>query len=399
MANWDEENTTAFDNNSLNWVMQPGGQGSLDQIKQFFPGPDEQVIQDFITSHPGTTYDPATRTFTSAGNPALDLGRGGQSNLFDKLVAAGIMGGFGMAGAGVLGSTFGGMNPGTASVADASWGVNPRDIFSGGGTTSGVTGFDPTTGLSGQTAGSWAGDVAGGSSATGIPSVGGTSLGTTGFDTGGLLGTSNSAQSPIGGGNSLNDFLQGWGTNPGQVASTAYNLWSQQQMANRLGGAAQNALNAGQAPINQAQRLPYQVDLLNLINNPQDFFRTNPQFLAQADTARNMFNAAAAKSGMGGTSINDYMGNIMNVGANTYNQQVQNLAGLGGFTQGGGTAGSAYGGLATGAAGQQGAGVAGVAPLINNLANSPQGQSAYDSVANLFGQQSSPVSGASTINI
>jgi len=169
------------------------------------------------------------------------------------------------------------------------------------------------------------------------------------------------------------------------------NLFTQNQKANQLNDLSQQAFNT--APINQPQRLPYQTDLLNLVQNPASFFATNPLFNAQKDQATQAFQAQYAKNGMGGTSINDYMKNIMNTGASTYFDQGNLLSTLGGFNQGTGNAAAGVGAGIAGANASQ-AGLSGLAAVGGKVIDS---NAASDAFAKLFKvSEPNSVSGAST---
>jgi len=196
-----------------------------------------------------------------------------------------------------------------------------------------------------------------------------------------------SAGGPVG----SNNPFAGWGLTPGTAAATAFNLFTQNQKQNQLNDLSQQAINA--TPINQAQRLPYQADLLQLMQNPSSFFATNPLFNAQKDQATQAFQAQYAKNGMGGTSIDAYMKNIMNAGAGTFFDQGNLLSTLGGFNQGAGNANAGVqAGIAGANAGQ--AGLSGLAAVGGNVIDS---QNAQDAFANLFKvSEPNAVSGAST---
>jgi len=192
-----------------------------------------------------------------------------------------------------------------------------------------------------------------------------------------------------GGGSDLLATLKNWGITPGLAASTALNLFQQGRQADALKEVSNQAFQS--APINQPQRAPYQANLMNLMQNPNDFFASNPLFNAQKDQATQAFEAQSAKRGMGGTTINDYMRNIMNTGASTFFDQGNLLATLGGFNQGAGNAGAGtQAGIAAANAGSNM--ITGSIPLVSNVANS---QGASDAFASLYDfSKPNPISGS-----
>lgn len=200
------------------------------------------------------------------------------------------------------------------------------------------------------------------------------------------LGSNNGFTSAGASGTDWLKTMKEWGITPGTAASAALNLFTQNRQANTLNGLSNQAFQS--APINQAQRLPYQADLLNLVQNPSSFFATNPLFNAQKDQAKQAFEADYAKKGMGGTSIDAYMKNIMNVGAGTYFDQGNLLSTLGGFNQG---SGNANAGVTAGIAGANAdrAGINGIGTIGANVLDS---QKANEAFANLF-KVSNPGSG------
>jgi hypothetical protein len=144
----------------------------------------------------------------------------------------------------------------------------------------------------------------------------------------------------------INKFL-GMDKNPitlGDIGKSGANFLISTLMANR---AMQNAQQAGKmgSALDQGQRAPYQAQLQSLMSNPSTFYSTNPVVQAQLAEARKQFEAASAKMGTGGTQQNDYLKNLNNIFSGTFNDQAQQLAGLGGFNFGPGGSG-AFGQLA-----------------------------------------------------
>jgi len=324
---------------------------------------------------------------------------GGVFNFFDNTNIPALMGGAFMGGA-LSGAFPSGIDAGTLG-GDAAWGVNARPDFGAGvQAAEGIQDFNAFGNASGTDFGIGAqagegvqdfnafGQQSGGfgpaGSFTPPPS---TASGGATFGQPDLTTQPMSAGGPIG----SNNPLAGWGITPGTAAATAFNLFTQNQKQNQLNDLSQQALNA--APINQAQRLPYQADLLQLMQNPSSFFATNPLFNAQKDQATQAFQAQYAKNGMGGTSIDAYMKNIMNAGAGTFFDQGNLLSTLGGFNQGAGNAGAGVqAGIAGANAGQ--AGLSGLAAVGGNVLNSDKANEAF---ANLFKvSEPNAVSGAST---
>ncbi len=310
-----------------------------------------------------------------------------------------LMGGAFMGGA-LSGAFPTGIDAGTLG-GDAAWGVNARPDFGvGAQTAEGIQDFNAFGNASGTDFGIGAqagegvqdfnafGQQAGGfgpaGSFTPPPQTAGSGV---------TWGQPDLATQPMSAGGPVgsNNPLAGWGLTPGTAAATALNLFTQNQKQNQLNDLSQQAINA--SPINQTQRLPYQADLLSLMQNPSSFFATNPLFNAQKDQATQAFQSQYAKNGMGGTSIDAYMKNIMNAGAGTFFDQGNLLSTLGGFNQG---AGNATAGVQAGIAGANAgqAGLSGLAAVGGNVLNSDKANEAF---ANLFKvSEPNAISGAST---
>lgn len=122
------------------------------------------------------------------------------------------------------------------------------------------------------------------------------------------------------------------------------NYLLQSSMADKYADAANTAAMKNN-PLDQAQRGQYQQQLSQLLTNPQQFYATNPVVQAQLDLARQQFLANTGKMGTGGTQFNDYLKNVQNVAAGTFNDQANLLSRLGGFDQGSGYAGNVYANL------------------------------------------------------
>jgi hypothetical protein len=127
-------------------------------------------------------------------------------------------------------------------------------------------------------------------------------------------------------------------------------------------------------PLKQTERLPYQAQLMQLLSNPSAFFSTNPMVQAQMNMARNAFEAASSKHGVGGTQYGDFLTHMQNNTADEYNKQAQLLAMLGGFNQGPGNAGNIFASMADKAAtaGSDrwiGAGALAGQPIVSDLIN------------------------------
>jgi len=297
-----------------------------------------------------------------------------------------------LGGAGTATATGGGypaswnMLAGDAPAGGMTIGAAPGTVGGAGiGLDSSIAGGALGPEFGGTTAGSWSGNAA----------AGGGVLGT---EAGIGLGSAGMVPMSTAVGNPFTEFLNYLGVTPGQTAATAYNMFTQNQRANQFEDFANQSLQQGQAPINQPQRASYQQDLRNLVSNPNDFFSSNPLFQAQLDQAKKQFEAQYSKQGMGGTQINDYMKNIMNVGAGTYFDQANLLGGLGGFTQGSGSAGSGFGQLAASGVNASSAGAAGFGPIIGSAANSQAGSDVWDSISNLFRPaEPNSISGSNTV--
>ena len=130
------------------------------------------------------------------------------------------------------------------------------------------------------------------------------------------------------------------------VGKAGANYLVQSSVANKYLSAAEQAAQRAN-PLADPRRGPYQAQLSQLLTNPQQFYSTNPVVQAQLDLARQKFLANTGKMGTGGTQFNDYLTNIQNVAAGTFNDQANLLAGLGGFNQGAGYSGNVFANLSS----------------------------------------------------
>jgi len=248
------------------------------------------------------------------------------------------MGLFGLAGAGLGGflpgveGVFGGMGAGAGGAAGAAEGAAAAGASGAGGTSWLTGGLAPGAGIGGV---GTAGLGLTAPTAAGIGSLG-SGLGlVAGVGAGATMGTG--AGGGILGG--LGDFVSsifkpvaqgGSGLTAADFAKTGLNYLLNQNSADNLSDAAKTAASMSN-PLNDPQRQGYQQDLAKLLANPTDFYNTNPVVKAQMDLARRQFEANSAKMGVGGTQFNNYLQNVQNNAATTFNDQAELLAGLAGF--------------------------------------------------------------------
>lgn len=172
----------------------------------------------------------------------------------------------------------------------------------------------------------------------------------------GAGGGSSGASSNFGLGNLLGTGLNIYGLN--QLGSAYKQLASQQ---------------ANYSSLDQAQRAPYQQNLSQLVNNPQQYLTTDPFATSLAALYKNqIIPRNIAQTGNPASVLDQQGSNFVNTLAGNYNTQMGNLSGIAGF----GFPQSNYAGYT---AGQLGAGGAGA-----------QFQS-LGSLGNLFGNNMSGV--------
>ena len=131
----------------------------------------------------------------------------------------------------------------------------------------------------------------------------------------------------------------------GDIAKTGANFLINRSASNDYMDAANQAQQRAN-PLNDPQRQPYQQQLSQLLSNPSQFYSQNPVVQAQLNLAKQQFEANTGKMGTGGTQFNDYLKNVQNVAAGTFNDQAKLLGDLGGFGMSGAAGGNIYGQLA-----------------------------------------------------
>lgn len=138
------------------------------------------------------------------------------------------------------------------------------------------------------------------------------------------------------------------GITPGQITTGALGMINNLYSANKLQQAAQQMAQLNN-PLNQAQRAPYQAQLLNLAQNPQQYF-SSPIAQAELNAGQQLINSNVAKTGNANNVMSTDVPQILSSVAQGYNTNFSNLAMAGGFTQGStGTAGAAAAPLTLGA--------------------------------------------------
>lgn len=325
----------------------------MDQIT--FTGPDGKQYQ--TTNNP-SAFGPSGTWASMGVNPINDpvygsaiplsaakqIGQFTGSNSFLDKYAFPLMSGLAMGGIGAYNSGLSGAGGATSNFGDfnfspSDFNISPYDNGPGIGESTNLTNL--TSDVSNFAPGEW-------DWMNNPENFGGT--GSTGFegaeaDTGITAGES-PTEFPASGG-SLWDSILNFAKSPvgGGVLRAGIGALGSVYTGNQLNKAATTAGDLAN-PLMAPQRQPYQAQLSQLLSNPTDFYNTNPVVKAQLDLARQQFNANTGKMGTGGTQFNDYLRNVQNVASGTFNDQANLLATLGGFNQGPGYSGVAYGNLA-----------------------------------------------------
>lgn len=282
------------------------------------------------------------------------------TTLFDKLIMAtpGMMAGLGIAGGGNFPSWLtdffgGGPGGGGGSFPEVGHGGSPGsgeglfdDVFNWGGEYRPFTTDPSFTDLVGGSDIS-AGGFGGGINAGGLDG----SMGDTLRNYISQMGSNNAFNTTTGGGffNSISDFLRspmipGTNATGGNVLAGLANFFMRQQQQNALNNAANRSATLND-PMQQPQRFPFQLALNNLLLNPGGYSQT-PYATGQTDLARQAFEANVSKFGPGGTTFNDYLKNFQNIQSQDFFKLAEQFMTAGGFTQGTGGAGNAFGNLA-----------------------------------------------------
>jgi hypothetical protein len=142
------------------------------------------------------------------------------------------------------------------------------------------------------------------------------------------------------------------------------NMLNQNRTSGQMGDIAERAAFLNQS-LNQPQRAPYQQQLAQQIQNPSQFMQTNPVIQAQLEMAKNQMEANTAKMGAGGKVFGDYLQHQHNIMSDNYYKNADLLSRLGGFADGAGGAGSAFGGPATAGANAGANALSGFAQFFN----------------------------------
>lgn len=350
---------------------------------------------NFIVDASKVQYDPTYGYITPTSNFGYAGGKGGHGEAVRSLAA--------MAAAAFGASYFG---PGAAGVGEAAGAGGGAGVFGGdfAGTAglfeTGANGLVSTSGaLSGGAgaAGGFSGGAGGGGAIADGGFVGGASGG--GLAGGGLggtlsgLNTSELAAMGIGGSGAgsafggLGDFVssifapsggQATGASTaGQLGGALLNYFGNKSAADDLSAAGMSAASMSN-PLNDPKRFGYQQDLYNLLSNPGAFYDTNPVVKAQMDLAKNQFLANSAKMGVGGTQFNNYLQNVQNNAAGTFNTQADLLAQLGGYKSNSGNSGSSYLAGAQGAASANKDALQGFANIFGGMAGNSGGGNQFD---------------------
>lgn len=281
---------------------------------------------------------------------------------------------------------FGGFGAG----ADAAWGVNQAGTGAGafGGDIAG-TAFATEGGLGAAGAGAGAAGATATELGTALAGAGDWAAldALAGVPAGATYGAEAAGGLFSGLGDFVSSLLPTGQDNPftlGNLGSAAANYFFNQQAAGDYKDAANQAFQQGN-PLNDPRRQPYQQQLAQLLSNPTEFYNTNPVVKAQMDLARRQFEANSAKMGVGGTQFADYLKNVQNNAASTFNSQAELLSGLGGFgfPGGGGVSAGTQANMAGAKQASQGA--QGIGQLMDLFKQSSMGQKdIFDAAKNIF---------------
>lgn len=249
----------------------------------------------------------------------------------------------------------------------AAGGIGTTTAAGGAGMWDWLDDFVELVGDSSADVSGWGGDISGWST---NPSL--TDLGGNGFDFGNLtnsggldgpMGDSlrnyfsemgpNNPFSPGNAGNSAwssftdflkNPLIEGTNATGGNVLSSLANYLIRNQQSGRLNDAANRSAQLND-PMQQPQRAPFQQAFTNLMTNPNSYQQT-PYAQGMTNQANQAFQANVSKYGPGGTQFSDYLKNYQNILSSDFFNLANTLSTAGGFNQGTGGAGSAFGQLA-----------------------------------------------------
>lgn len=191
---------------------------------------------------------------------------------------------------------------------------------------------------------------------------------------GGLAGAATAASGGGGFMDTIKNFLKnplidGTNMTGSNVLGGLANYFMRSQQEDQLRSSGERAAQLND-PMQQAARIPFQAQAANMAFNPASYFQT-PDVLGQIDLARQKYQADVSKYGQGGTTINDFMRNIMNYSSQGYGKYLDQMLMAGGFNQGPGGGGNAFASLAQPAAN---AGM-GAYEGFGNLLSQPRGSS------------------------
>lgn len=145
----------------------------------------------------------------------------------------------------------------------------------------------------------------------------------------------------------LTAALGKFGLTPGDLAKMGLNFGVNSYLGNKQEDIANQAANKGDA-LQQQQRAPFQQAALGMVQNPQDYLQNNPFATAMTSHFKNnVIPANVAKSGNTGFEADRLGGQFATALGQNYNELLGTLMGYGGFNQGAGYSGAAYGSAAT----------------------------------------------------
>jgi len=169
----------------------------------------------------------------------------------------------------------------------------------------------------------------------------------------------------------------------GNLATSLANYFIQSQRQSQLQDAATQSANLNN-PMNQAQRLPFQAAYANLMLNPNSYQQT-PYAQGMTNQVNQAFQANVGKYGPSGTVFSDYLKNYQNVLGQDYFKLAGELGMAGGFNQGTGGAGTAYGNLAGQAANAGSSAFEGFGKLFSNAGSASNDSKPFQPTENPTG--------------
>lgn len=190
-----------------------------------------------------------------------------------------------------------------------------------------------------------------------------------------------------------NPLIPGTNATGGNVLGALANYLMKNNQQKDLEGAANRSAQLNN-PMDQPQRAPFQQAFTSLMTNPNSYQQT-PFAQGMTNQVNNAFKANVSKYGPSGTQFSDYNKNYQNVLSADFFNLANVLSTAGGFNQGTGGAGNAYGSLA-GAGANAGMGAwEGFGSLLSQpKQQSPFSSSGNNPFQNIFNQAGNNILGS-----